>query len=320
MSIYQNILDTVGKTPVVKLNKLSPTNVSIYVKIEAFNPGGSVKDRLALAVILDAENKGLLKKGDTIVECTSGNVGIALAMVSAARGYKFVAVMGDSYSIERRKMIRAFGGKVILFSSELGSRGGNEIADKLADKYGWFRPRQFDNPANPRYHRMTTAAEILSDFADKKLDYFVTGFGTSGTLTGVGQMLKLARPEVKIIVVEPENAAILSKNEWNMHQIQGLAPNFVPSILDENVIDKLIPINEYVARDASRLLSTSEGIFAGISSGASIAAALKVAESAPDGSVILAMLPDTGERYLSTFLFDGINEGSDDEWLARLDT
>lgn len=318
MPIYQNILETIGRTPIVKLQRLSPPNVSIYAKVESFNPGGSVKDRLALAVILDAENKGLLKKGDTIVECTSGNVGIALAMVSAARGYHFVAIMGDSYSIERRKMIRAFGGKVILFPGELGSLGGNEIADKLAIRHGWFRPRQFDNPANSNYHRMTTASEILSDFADKRLDYFVTGFGTSGTLTGVGQMLRIARPDVKIVVAEPENAAILAKNEWSMHKIQGLAPNFVPSIMDRTVIDTLIPINEDIARDTSKLLATSEGIFAGISSGASIAVALKVAESAPDGSIILAMLPDTGERYLSTFLFDGVNEGSDDEWLSQL--
>lgn len=232
MSLYNNILDTVGRTPIVKLNRLPPSHVTLYVKIEAFNPGGSVKDRLALSAVLDAEAKGLLKPGDTIAECTSGNVGIALAMVAAARGYRFVAIMGDNYSLERRKLIRAYGGKVLLFPSELGSKGGNKIADRLADKYGWFRVNQFDNPANPAYHRETTASEILADFAGKRLDYFVTGFGTTGTLTGVGQMLKLARPEVKIIAIEPDNAAVLSGQEWHMHKIQGWAPNFIPTILD----------------------------------------------------------------------------------------
>lgn len=261
----------------------------------------------------------MLKPGDTIVECTSGNVGIALAMVSAARGYKFVAVMGDGYSVERRKLIRAYGGKVILFPSAEGSSGGNRIADQLAEKHGWFRARQFDNPANPAYHRQTTAAEILSDFAGRRLDYFVTGFGTSGTLTGVGQMLKRARPEVRIIVAEPANAAVLSGKEWNVHKIQGLAPNFIPSVLDRSVIDELLPIDEELARDTARRLAAEEGIFAGISAGATVATALRIADSAPQGSVMLAMLPDTGERYLSTFLFDGLNEGSDDEWLMSLD-
>ncbi|AGE24481.1 Cysteine synthase [Pseudomonas poae RE*1-1-14] len=319
MPLYDNILETIGRTPIVKLHRLAPKHVTVYVKVESFNPGGSVKDRLALSVVLDAEAKGLLKPGDTIAECTSGNVGIALAMVAAARGYKFVAVMSDAYSLERRKLIRAYGGKVILFPGALGSSGGNRIADDLARKHGWFRANQFENPANPAYHRETTAAEILSDFAGKRLNYFVTGFGTSGTLTGVGQMLKLARPEVRIIAAEPANAALLSGQPWNLHRIQGWAPDFVPGVLDQSVIDELVPIDEVLGRDTALRLAAEEGIFAGISAGATLATALKIAESAPKDSVLLAMLPDTGERYLSTFLLEGMNEGSDDEWLASLD-
>ncbi|MFE9191860.1 cysteine synthase A [Micromonospora sp. NPDC007208] len=319
MPLHDNILDTIGRTPIVKLHRLPPKHVTVYVKVESFNPGGSVKDRLALAIVLDAEARGLLKPGDTIAECTSGNVGIALAMVAAARGYKFVAVMSDSYSVERRKLIRAYGGKVILFPSVEGSSGGNRIADELAEKHGWFRAKQFENPANPAYHRETTASEILGDFAGKRLDFFVTGFGTSGTLTGVGQMLKLARPGVRIIVPEPDNASVLAGQEWNVHQIQGWTPNFVPEILDRTVVDDLVTVNEYQGRDTARRLAAEEGIFVGISAGATLATALRVAETAPDGSVILAMLPDTGERYLSTFLFEGVSEGSDDEWLASLD-
>lgn len=318
MALYNSILETIGNTPIVKLNRLSPLHVTMYVKVESFNPGGSVKDRLALSVVLDAERKGQLKPGDTIAECTSGNVGIALAMVAAARGYNFVAIMSDSYSIERRKLIRAYGGKVILFPAHLGSSGGNRIADDLAEKHGWFRARQFDNPANPAYHRETTACEIISDFAGKRLDYFVTGFGTTGTLTGVGQMLKLARPEVRIIAAEPENAAVLSGRPWAVHKIQGWAPDFVPSILDKSVIDELVTINEVLGRDTSRRLAAEEGIFVGLSAGATLATALQVAKDAPEGSVLLAMLPDTGERYLSTFLLEDINEGSDDAWLASL--
>jgi cysteine synthase A len=319
MPLYDSILDTIGRTPIVRLHRLAPKDVTVYVKVESFNPGGSVKDRLALSVVLDAEAKGLLKPGDTIAECTSGNVGIALAMVAAARGYKFIALMSDTYSMERRKLIRAYGGKVILFPGSEGSSGGNRRADELAKKHGWFRAHQFDNPANPAYHRETTASEILSDFAGKRLDYFVTGFGTCGTLTGVGQMLKLARPDVRVIAVEPENAAVLSGEPWNVHRIQGWAPNFVPSVLDPSVIDELLTVDEVVGRDTARRLAAEEGIFAGISAGATLATALRVADTAPAGSVLLAMLPDTGERYLSTFLLEGMNEGSDDDWLASLD-
>jgi len=320
MPLYDSILDTIGRTPIVRLNHIAPSHVTVYAKVESFNPGGSVKDRLALSVVLDAERRGTLKRGDTIVECTSGNVGIALAMVAAARGYKFVAVMSDSYSIERRKLIRAYGGKVLLFPGEKGSSGGNKIADALAERHGWFRARQFDNPANPAYHRETTATEILGDFAGRRLDYFVTGFGTTGTLTGVGQMLKRARPDVRVVATEPANAALMAGNPWNLHRIQGWAPDFEPSVLDKSVIDDLLTIDEVEGRDVALRLASEEGIFVGISAGATVATALNVAAGAPEGSVLLAMLPDTGERYLSTFLLEGVNEGSDDEWLAELDT
>ena len=312
MSLYNSITETVGRTPIVKLNHLAPQGVEVYVKVESFNPAGSVKDRLALSIVLDAEAKGLLKKGDTIIECTSGNVGIAFAMVAAARGYQFVAVMGDGYSLERRKLIRAYGGEVILFPSEQGSSGGNRIADLLAAQHGWFRPRQFDNPANPAYHRETTASEILSDFAGKRLDYFVTGFGTSGTLTGIGQMLKVARPEVKIVVPEPQGARILAKNEWTVHPVQGWTPDFIPSVLDKDVVDSLVTIDGHLGITTARALARYEGILVGISAGATVATALEVAKSAQKGSVILAMAPDTGERYLSTELFDELgNEETD---------
>ncbi|MBN3574504.1 cysteine synthase A [Vibrio neptunius] len=312
MPLYNSIIETVGRTPIVKLNHLAPKGIEVYVKVESFNPAGSVKDRLALSIVLDAETKGLLKKGDTIIECTSGNVGIAFAMVAAARGYKFIAVMGDGYSLERRKLIRAYGGEVILFPSEQGSSGGNRIADYLATQNGWFRPRQFDNPANPAYHRETTASEILSDFAGKRLDYFVTGFGTSGTLTGIGQMLKVARPGVEIVVPEPQGARILAKNEWTVHPVQGWTPDFIPNVLDKDVVDSLVTIDSNLGITTARALARSEGLLVGISAGATVATALEVAKSAPKGSVILAMAPDTGERYLSTELFDQLgNEETD---------
>jgi cysteine synthase A len=316
--IHDSILDTIGRTPIVKLHRLAPEHVELYVKVEAFNPGGSVKDRLAIAIILDAERKGLLKPGDTIVEATSGNTGVALAMVAAARGYKFVAIMTETFSIERRKLMRAYGAKVILTPAAERGSGMVRKAEELAKKHGWFLARQFQNPANPAYHRQTTAAEILRDFAGRRLDYFVTGWGTGGTLTGVGDVLRVARPEVKIIASEPAGAALLSGNEWKPHKIQGWTPDFVPEVLDRTVAHAIEPVDEVVARDTARRLASEEGIFVGISSGATLAAALKVAESAPQGSVLLAMLPDTGERYLSTFLFEGVNEGSDDDWLASL--
>ncbi|MGN2250495.1 cysteine synthase A [Frateuria edaphi] len=310
--IYNSILDTIGNTPIVKLHRLAPKNVELYVKVEAFNPAGSVKDRLALAIILDAEQRGTLKPGQTVIEATSGNTGVALAAVCAARGYPFVAVMTETFSIERRKLIRAYGGKVVLTPAAARGTGMVEKAAELAKKYGWFLASQFENPANPAYHRSTTAAEILRDFAGRRLDYFVTGWGTGGTLTGVGEVLKVARPEVKIIASEPAGAALLSGKEWQPHKIQGWTPDFVPGVLNREVVDEILPVDDTVARDTSRKLAEQEGIFVGLSSGATLAAALQAAKGAPEGSVLLAMLPDTGERYLSTFLFEGVNEGSDE--------
>jgi len=316
--IHRTITDTIGRTPIVRINRLAPAAVEMYVKVESFNPGGSVKDRLALAIINDAEQSGALKPGQTVIEATSGNTGVALAMVCAARGYPFVAVMSDSFSIERRKLMRAYGAKVILTPAAERGSGMVKKAQGLAEKHGWFLARQFENPANPAYHRNTTAAEILQDFAGRRLDHFVTGWGTGGTLTGVGEMLKLARPEVRIITTEPAGASLLAGNEWQPHKIQGWTPDFVPAVLNRSVFDDNIPVDDILARDTARQLASQEGIFVGISSGATFAAALKVAEQAKPGDVVLAMLPDTGERYLSTILFEGVNEGSDDEWLNSL--
>ncbi|RYD15721.1 MAG: cysteine synthase A [Lysobacteraceae bacterium] len=310
---HDSILDTIGNTPIVKLHRMPPAHVDLYVKVEAFNPGGSVKDRLAIAVILDAERQGSIKPGDTVVEATSGNTGVALAMVCAARGYKFVAVMTETFSIERRKLMRAYGAKVILTPAAERGSGMVRKAEELAKAHGWFLASQFRNPANPAYHRSTTAAEILRDFAGSRLDYFVTGWGTGGTLTGVGEVLRLARPDVKIIATEPAGAALLSGQEWKPHKIQGWTPDFLPDVLSRTVAHAIEPVDEVLARDTARRLATEEGIFVGISSGATLAAALKIADGAPKGSVLLAMLPDTGERYLSTFLTEGMNEGSDDE-------
>ena len=318
MTIYDNILDTIGRTPVVKLHRVAPKHTTLYVKVESFNPGGSVKDRLALAIVLDAERHGTLKPGQTIVEATSGNTGVALAMVAAARGYPFVAVMTETFSIERRKLMRAYGAKVILTPAAERGSGMVRKAKELSEQHGWFLANQFDNEANPAYHRNTTGPEILSDFAGKRLDYFVSGWGTGGTITGAGEMLKLARPDIKIISTEPAGAALLSGNEWKPHKIQGWTPDFLPGVLNRTIADDIILIDDVVARDTARRLAAEEGIFVGISAGATAAAAIKAAESAPEGSVLLAMLPDTGERYLTTFLFEGVSEGSDDEWLASL--
>ncbi|MBT2747366.1 MULTISPECIES: cysteine synthase A [unclassified Lysobacter] len=319
MPLYDSILDTIGNTPIVKLHRLAPKHVSLYAKVESFNPGGSVKDRLALAIVLDAERSGALKPGQTIVEATSGNTGIALALVAAARGYPFVAVMTETFSIERRKLMRAYGAKVILTPAAERGTGMVRKAAELAEKHGWFLAQQFENPANPAYHRSTTGPEILRDFAGKRLDFFVTGWGTGGTLTGAGQVLKLARPDLKIVTSEPAGASLLSGAAWQPHKIQGWTPDFVPGVLDRGVADEIRPVDDVTARDTARRLAAEEGLFVGISAGATVAAALQVAETAPEGSVLLAMLPDTGERYLSTFLFEGVSEGSDDEWLASLD-
>ncbi|MEP6633660.1 MAG: cysteine synthase A [Luteimonas sp.] len=317
--IYDSILDTIGRTPVVRLQRMAPARVSLYAKVEFFNPGGSVKDRLAIAIILDAEAKGLLKPGDTVIEATSGNTGVALAMVCAARGYKFVAVMSDSFSIERRKLIRAYGGRVILTPAAERGSGMVRKAEELAKKHAWFLARQFENPANPAYHRQTTAAEILRDFAGRRLDHFVTGWGTGGTLTGVGEVLKVARPEVKVTTCEPAGAQLLAGQAWAPHKIQGWTPDFVPAVLNRDAAAQILPIDDVLARDTARRLAQEEGIFVGISAGATLAAALEVAKTADDGAVILTMLPDTGERYFSTVLFEGVNEGSDDEWLATME-
>ena len=318
MALYDSILDTIGNTPIVKLRRIAPAHVSLYAKVESFNPGGSVKDRLALAIVLDAERSGALKPGQTIVEATSGNTGIALAMVAAARGYPFVAVMTETFSVERRKLMRAYGAKVILTPAAERGSGMVRKAAELAARHGWFLARQFENPANPAYHRNTTGPEILRDFAGKRLDYFVTGWGTGGTLSGAGQVLKLARPDLKIIASEPAGASLLSGKDWQPHKIQGWTPDFVPAVLDRSVADEIRPVDDVLARDTSRRLAAEEGVFVGISAGATVAAALQVAEQAPAGTVLLAMLPDTGERYLSTFLFEGVADGSDDEWLASL--
>jgi cysteine synthase A len=317
MSLYDSIVHTIGDTPIVKLHRLPPAHVTLYAKVESFNPGGSVKDRLALAVILDAEQRGELKPGQTVVEATSGNTGVALAMVCAARGYPFVAVMSDSFSIERRKLMRAYGARVILTPAAERARGMVRKAEELAKRHGWFLTRQFDNEANPAWHRNTTGPEILRDFAGQRLDYFVSGWGTGGTLTGAGEMLKRARPDLKVIATEPVNASLLAGGEWHSHKIQGWTPDFLPKVLSRTIADEIIPIDEVLARDTARRLAQEEGIFCGISSGATVAAALEAARQAPQGSVLLAMLPDTGERYLSTFLFEGVNEGSDDDWLNQ---
>ena len=309
--IYASITDTIGRTPVVRINRLAPEGVEMFVKVESFNPGGSVKDRLALAIILDAEAKGELKPGQMVVEATSGNTGIALAMVCAARGYPFVAFMAETFSIERRKLMRAYGARVVLTPAAERGSGSVRIAEAYAKEHGAFLARQFDNPANPAYHRQTTGPEILSDFAGRRLDYFVTGWGTGGTLTGVGEMLRAARPETRIIAAEPAAASLLQGQEWKPHKIQGWTPDFVPSVLNREVAHRVLPVDDMVARDTARRLAMEEGIFVGISAGGTFSAALEIAKEAKRGDVILAMLPDTGERYLSTILFEGVNEGTD---------
>jgi cysteine synthase A len=311
--IYNNILETIGRTPIVKINRLAPAGVTMYVKCEFFNPASSVKDRLALAIIEDAEKTGALKPGQTVVEATSGNTGIALAMVCAAKGYPFVSLMVETFSVERRKIMRMLGAKVILTPAAERGTGMVRKAEELAKKHGWFLARQFENQANPIYHRNTTGPEILSDFASKRLDAFVSGWGTGGTITGAGEMIKLARPETKIVLAEPENAALVSGKPFSPHKIQGWTPDFVPKVLNTKVADRIVQVSDGDAIATARLLATQEGIFCGISSGATFVAALAVAREAAPGSVILAMLPDTGERYLSTALAEGINEGSDPE-------
>jgi cysteine synthase len=311
--IYDSILGTIGRTPIVRIQRLAPSHATIYVKCEFFNPLASVKDRLAIAIIEDAERTGALKPGQTVVEATSGNTGIALAVVCAVKGYPFVATMAETYSVERRKIMRLLGATVILTPAAERGQGMVRKAEELARTHGWFLARQFENEANPSYHRNTTGPEILSDFVGKRLDYFVSGWGTGGTLTGVGQMIRLARPEVQIIAAEPAGAALLSGRPFAPHKIQGWVPDFVPEVLDRSVPHRIVTVTDTEAIDTARDLARHEGIFCGISSGGTFAAARQIADDAPEGSVVLAMLPDTGERYLSTALFEGIPEGGDPE-------
>jgi cysteine synthase A len=315
--IYNDILETIGHTPVVRLNRVGPEHVNLFAKIEFFNPMASVKDRLAIGIIEDAERRGVLKPGQTVVEATSGNTGIALAMVCAAKGYPFVSFMVETFSIERRKLMRAMGAKVILTPKEEKGTGMVKRAAAAAERNGWFLARQFENDANPEYHRNTTGPEILRDFAGHGLDYFVTGWGTGGTMTGAGEMLKLARPNIKVIATEPETAQLMAGKEWAPHKIQGWTPDFIPKIMNTKIADEIVPVTDDESRDVARELAAKEGIMTGVSGGGTVAAALKVAAQAPKGSNILAMIPDTGERYISTYLFEGINEESDDDWLIE---
>jgi cysteine synthase A len=323
MAKFESILETVGNTPVVRINRLAPKGVNLYVKVEAFNPLGSVKDRLALGVIEAAEKSGELKPGQTVIEATSGNTGIGLAMVCAAKGYPLVVTMAESFSIERRRLMRFLGAKVVVTPAALRATGMVEKTKELAAAHGWFMTRQFENEANPEMHSRTTAREIINDFAGEKLDYWVTGYGTGGTLTGVARVLRKERPDTKIIVCEPSDAALLASGQeqarnpdnspagghpaWKPHPMQGWTPDFIPQItgeaVDEHLYDEIVAIAGPDALRLSKELAQKEGIFVGITAGATFAGALKVAAEAPQGANILCMLPDTGERYLSTPLF-----------------
>ncbi len=331
---FDSILGTIGNTPVVKINKLAPKHVNLYVKLESFNPAGSVKDRLALGVIEDAEASGALKPGQTVVEATSGNTGIGLAMVCAQKGYPLVIVMAESFSVERRKLMRFLGAKVVLTPAAMKGSGMLAKAKELAEEHGWFLTRQFENEANAAMHEKTTAVEILRDFADEKLDFWVTGFGTGGTLNGVARVLRQQRPETRVVCCEPDNAQLLGSQQaqptaegsgpapshpaFRPHSMQGWTPDFISQLLAQSVEHKHIDILMPVAGDAalyySKQLAQQEGIFCGISGGATLAGAIAIAEQAEPGSNILCMLPDTGERYLSTPLFDGVDsEMNEDE-------
>lgn len=331
--LYNNILETVGNTPVVKLNRLAPEGVNVYVKIEAFNPMGSVKDRLALGVIEDAERRGALKPGQTVVEATSGNTGIGLAMVCAQKGYPLVITMAESFSVERRKLMRFLGAKVVLTPAAQKGTGMVAKAQELAEKHGWWQSRQFENPANADTHARTTAVEILDDFADTKLDYWVSGFGTGGTVNGVSRVLKEKSPATKIIVCEPKDAPMLtsalpqplnadgsiagSHPSFKPHPMQGWSPDFLPKLIRDvtssHNIDELRTIEGPDGIKTSQQLAQQEGIFVGISGGATLAGALQLAREVPKGTNILCMLPDTGERYLSTPLFADVAVEMTDE-------
>ena len=315
--IYENITKTIGNTPIVKLNRLAPQGADIYVKLESFNPGGSVKDRMAEAIIDSAERSGELKPGQTVIEATSGNTGIAMAMVCAARGYPFVATMVETFSVERRKIMRAYGAWVILTPAAEKASGMVRRAAELAEQNGWFQTRQFENPANAGIHRRTTAREILQDFEGLPLDFVVSGWGTGGTITGVGEVVKSVRADTSIVAFEPEASKLLQGKEWQPHKIQGVGPNFMPDVLNPDVVDVFESVSDEEARATTLRLAAEEGIFVGLSAGAAVAAALKTAEKAEEKVSILALLPDTGERYLSTYLFEDVNEGSDEVLLAE---
>ncbi|MCU1298625.1 MAG: cysK [Acidobacteriaceae bacterium] len=332
---YNSILETVGNTPVVRINKLAPSHVNLFVKVEAFNPLGSVKDRLALGVIEDAERTGKLKPGQTVIEATSGNTGIGLAMVCAQKGYPLVVTMAETFSVERRKLMRFLGAKVVLTPAT--GRGSGMVAKalELAETHGWFLTRQFENEANAVMHSRTSAKEILEDFKGERLDYWVTGFGTGGTLKGVARVLAKERPETKIVVCEPDEAAMLSSGieqqrnpdgsaaashpAWHPHPLQGWSPDFIAKLaadaVDVKVISQVLRIENADAMRWSKELARKEGIFVGITSGATFAAALRVSAEAPEESTILCMLPDTGERYLSTPLFGDISVDTTEEEL-----
>jgi cysteine synthase A len=336
MAKFANILETVGNTPVVKINKLAPEGVNLYVKVEAFNPLGSVKDRLALGVIEAAEKSGELKPGQTVIEATSGNTGIGLAMVCAAKGYPLVVTMAEPFSVERRRLMRFLGAKVIITPAAERAVGMLNKTKELAEKHGWFMTRQFENEANPDYHSRTTAREIVADFAGEKLDYWVTGFGTGGTLKGVARVLAKEMPDTKIVVCEPDDAPMLTSGApqarnpdgtpsdghpaWKPHPMQGWSPDFIPKltgdVVDMKVIDRIIRIPGPDGLKCSKELAQKEGIFVGITSGATFAGALKVCAEAPKGSTVLCMLPDTGERYLSTPLFADVPADMTEEEIA----
>ena len=334
--LFASVLDTIGDTPVIRINTLAPKGVELYVKAEAFNPGGSIKDRLALSIIEEAERDGSLRPGQTVVEATSGNTGIGLAMVCAAKGYPLVVTMADSFSVERRKLMRMMGAKVVLTPRAEKGLGMYRKAVELAEANGWFLARQFETDANARIHENTTAREIIADFSGHRLDYWVTGYGTGGTVTGVGRVLRRERPETRIVLSEPANAQLLgsgtpqprtadhapaaSHPAFEPHPIQGWTPDFIPHVLqeavDDGLYDELIPVAGPDGIAWAQKLAQREGILTGISGGASFAVAMKIAERAEPGTVILCMLPDTGERYMSTPLFEAIPADMTDEETA----
>jgi cysteine synthase A len=334
--LFESILDTVGDTPVVRVNNIGAAHTTMYVKAEFFNPAASVKDRLALNIIEEGERSGALKPGQTVVEATSGNTGIGLAMVCAQKGYPLVVTMADSFSIERRKLMRMLGAKVVLTPRAQKGTGMYQKAVELAEANGWFLARQFETKANAAIHESTTAREIINDFAGSRLDYFVTGYGTGGTVVGVARVLRRERPETRIILSEPANAQMVGSGKpqertadgapaashpaWEPHPIQGWAPDFIPNILqeaiDKSLYDQLIPIAGAGGMKWAKALAQKEGIFTGVSGGSTFAVARQIAEVAPAGSVILCMLPDTGERYMTSPLFDGINAEMDEEETA----